>query len=194
MKFMCNANISHAEVLSLFAGIRYGKYKGILTPHKQLLIIFMLAKYRCNYNRLIPYHEIDYALSKIAKRYFPEIKVFHANYPFWRLQNDKIWEVTNKELLSHQLTKKDINRWEFLEQDVHGGFTPAIYQAISTDTSLLDTLVKIVAGNLPNDKRSAIVNDMGLNEVPGEIFDQCKSKDFLELFIQEDSEEYIVLN
>ena len=58
-------------------------------------------------------------------------------------------------------------------------------------------LAKMVAEYLPVDKLNSILSDMGLNAlVPKNIhvYEENKSHDFYELFIQEDSDEYIVLS
>lgn len=191
---MCDAvEITSAEVLSQFAKVRYGKYKGTVTPHKQLLLIFVLAKYHGESDRLIPYAAIDYALTKIAKRYFPEIKAFHANYPFWRLQNDNIWEVTNQERLSNQCRKSDLSRSEFIKNDIYGGFTHPIYRAIISDNSLFDALIRMVSANLPPEKQSCILTDMGFDQLSG-YTEHRVSQEFLEIFTQETVEDFITLS
>jgi putative restriction endonuclease len=154
----------------------------------------VLAKYRCKCNRLISYHEIDYTLSKLAKRYFPEIKVFNANYPFWRLQNDNLWEVTNKELLPHQHSKSDISRLELLKHNVCGGFNKPIYTTIISE-NLFGTLIRMVAEYLPVNIRNNIFNDLGLSAISDENWqEQSNPQDFLELFIQEYFDENILLS
>lgn len=193
---MCKSdNDASADILTQFSKVRYGRYKGVVTPHKQLLILFVLIKYRCNSERLIPYCEIESALAKISKRYFPEIKVFHANYPFWRLQNDGVWEVTQIEHFSHRSLKSDINRREFIRHDAYGGLTEPLYRAISADTELCDTTIRMVAGNLPNAIQNDILWDLGFeNETSDFAYKQNKSQVFLDFLTLEDSEELIVLS
>jgi predicted restriction endonuclease len=55
----------------------------------------------------------------------------HPQYPFWRLQNDNLWELNNAEGLATQRGNTDAKKSELLEHNVDGGFPLEVQQVLS---------------------------------------------------------------
>ena len=66
-------------------------------PHKPLLMLYALGRFVNANERLIPFVEVDRDLRMLLLEFGPERKACHPEYPFWRVQNDGIWELTNIE-------------------------------------------------------------------------------------------------
>jgi putative restriction endonuclease len=58
----------------------------------------------------------------------PRRQSYHPEYPFWRLQNDDLWELTNAEELETRRGNTDAKKTELLEHKVAGGFPPEIQE------------------------------------------------------------------
>ena len=77
----------------------------------------------------------------------PRRQSYHPEYPFWRLQNDGIWEVNPAEGLATRSSNTDAKKSELIEQNVHGGFVPEIYDRLSEDHQLALEVVRDILDN-----------------------------------------------
>ena len=77
----------------LIEGITVWKRGAQRVPHKPLLLLYALARSLRNKDRFVPYTEIDEKLKQFLIDFGPTRKSYHPEYPFWRLQNDGIWEL-----------------------------------------------------------------------------------------------------
>ena len=80
---------------SLIQNITVWKQGAQRAPHKPLLLLYTLARSQQNQERFIPYLEIDEKLKQLLMDFGPSRKSYNPEYPFWRLQNDDIWELKN---------------------------------------------------------------------------------------------------
>ena len=81
------------ELKSQIEGINIWK-KGVQrAPHKPLLLLYALARSRRNRDRFIPYPDVDAKLRQLLIDFGPTRRSYHPEYPFWRPQNDGIWEL-----------------------------------------------------------------------------------------------------
>ncbi|WP_218934122.1 phosphorothioated DNA-binding restriction endonuclease [Rosistilla ulvae] len=134
-------------------------------PHKPLLVLLVLGKYALGAERLIPYSEIDRPLRELLEAFGPPRKSYHSEYPFWRLQNDGIWELVNTENVESRKSNRDAKKSELLKHDVTGGLTADLYDAIQLDRSL----IKRVSSDLldrcfPESFHQEILNSVGLED------------------------------
>ena len=64
------------------------------------------------------------------------------SYPFWRLQNDDLWELTNAEGLTTRRGNTDAKKSELLEHNVEGGFPPEVQRELSQNKRLTSEIVQ----------------------------------------------------
>jgi putative restriction endonuclease len=108
------------------------KRKGERAPHKPLLILYALSQLLRGRNRLIPFEDVDRNLTKLLRDFGPSRLAYRAEFPFWRLQNDKIWEVKNKENV--ELTDSgDPKKNSLIHHHISGGFTEDIFNYLQDD-------------------------------------------------------------
>ena len=81
------------DIKSLFENLTVWKKDDQRAPHKPLLALYTLGRLRRGGERLISYADVDRELRKLLKEFGPPRKSYHPEYPFWRLQNDGVWEV-----------------------------------------------------------------------------------------------------
>jgi len=103
---------------------------GIRAPHKYLLLLFAIGQCLKGKDRMIPYEQVDNALSPLLARYAPYQYEKNPNSrdPFWRLQNDGFWEL-EKAGYENIDTKKVPAKGELVK--MHGGLTKEDYELFS---------------------------------------------------------------
>lgn len=87
-------------------------------PHQPLLLLYALGRLVNDNERLIPYADVDRDLRSLLLEFGPERKACHTEYPFWRLQNDGIWELTNIEHVETRKGHTDGKKSELLKYGV----------------------------------------------------------------------------
>src|SRR5690606_32596797 len=81
-------------------------------------------------------------LGYLLREFGPLRRSYHPEYPFWRLQNDGIWEVTDVERLATRRGNTDAKKSELLKFDVKGAFRPDVYEALRQRPALIDKLIQ----------------------------------------------------
>ena len=98
------------DIKSRFKNLTVWRRGGERAPHKPLLALYAIARLlRCE-PRMIPYVEIDRELGKLLMEFGPHRQSYHPEYPFWRLQNDGIWEVSPKEGLTSRTATRTLRK------------------------------------------------------------------------------------
>lgn len=109
------------QVLNLFEQINVWKRGDQRAPHKPLLLLSALGKCARQEQRLIPYEVVDEVLEPLLVEFGPSRKSHHPESPFWRLQNDGLWELTNTTDLELRRISADAKKSELLRYHVCGG-------------------------------------------------------------------------
>ena len=152
------------DVLELFQNISVWKRGSQRAPHKPLLILYALGKYNRGEDRLLPYTEVDSYLRNLLLEFGPPRKSIHTEYPFWRLQNDKVWVLENKEQLKRRKSNTEPLKSELVKYNIPGGFTEPIYELLCKDKSLVRAVATIVLeNNFPNSMHEDLLNAVGLD-------------------------------
>ena len=64
-------------------------------PHKPLLLLLVLGRKLQDLPDEVSFAEIEEKVTDLLVEFGPFRQSYHPEYPFWRLQNDGIWEVTS---------------------------------------------------------------------------------------------------
>ena len=104
-------------------------------PHKPLLVLYAIGKLLRGEGRLIPFAEVDKNLGNLLSEFAPERTVQRTEYPFWRLQNDEIWEVIGPDEILPE-PQEDASKSDLINYNVRGGFTEEVFNQFQTDTDL----------------------------------------------------------
>jgi putative restriction endonuclease len=147
-----------------FSSITVWKRGGERAPHKPLLAIYAIARALRGNARMISYAEVDRDLGKLLIEFGPRRQSHHPEYPFWRLQNDGLWELTRTEKLTTRSASTDAKKSELLENDVHGGFPPEIHDKLARDKYLAREIVQdLLNGNFPESIHQDILDAVGID-------------------------------
>ena len=154
---------------SLIEGITVWKRGAQRAPHKPLLLLYALARSLRNKDRFIPYTEIDERLKQLLVDFGPTRRSYHPEYPFWRLQNDDIWQLKGAENV-RVLSSGDPRRGDLITQNVSGGLTKDIFDLVATNPeTTTEIAATILEENFPSSIHEDILQAVGLDlelEIP----------------------------
>lgn len=98
---------------------------------------------------MVSYELIDRELSSLMRRFGPHGRLLNTHYPFWRLQNDGIWEVENAHNV--RTTKSgDAYKNDLLRFQIRGGLATSVYTFLQNRPVLAQRVVEaLVARHFP---------------------------------------------
>lgn len=133
-------------------------------PHKPLLLLYALGRFVTTGQRLIPFVEVDRDLRVLLVEFGPERKSYHPEYPFWWLQNDGIWELTNIEYVETRVGRTDAKKSELIKYSVNGGFTEEVFEVLQTHLNVVtEVAIEILSQHFPTTYFSDILDSVGLD-------------------------------
>lgn len=132
-------------------------------PHKPLLLLYALGKCSRGEPREIPFSEVDSKLQSLLREFGPSRKSYHPEYPFWRLRNDGLWELSDVEKLERRESNIDAKKSELLKYDVTGGFPEPIYNLLQQNPQLLVEIAQdILDQNFPTSIHEDVLDAVGI--------------------------------
>lgn len=132
--------ISSIDCLSRFLNIRIGTSGDKRAPHKPLLLLWVIGRCLRHEERLVSYELIDRELCRLMRRFGPHGRSFNTHFPFWRLQNDGIWELENAHLV--RTTKSgDAYKSDLLRFQIRGGLATSVYTVLQSSPLLAQRTV-----------------------------------------------------
>lgn len=111
--------------------------------HKPLLVLYAVGALLKGKSRLISYVEIDKNLGSLLSEFSSTRSPQGTDHPFWRLQNDGIWEVTGAERVRVD-KRKNPSKGDLLDYKVHGGFTEEIFNLLKMEADLPFEIAQMV--------------------------------------------------
>ena len=111
---------------------------------------------------MIAYKTINDDVTRLLRDFGPFRKSYRPEFPFWRLQNDGVWEIINTDGISINKSG-DVKKTELIERNASGGFTELIYNAIKTDDQLFKDIVQeLLDANFPPSIHDDIMQVAGI--------------------------------
>jgi putative restriction endonuclease len=152
------------QVLKLFRDINVWKKGGERAPHKPLLLLYALGRLGRGDARSLEYKTVDHDLRELLTRFGPPRATYHTEYPFWRLRNDGIWEVSDSARLKKRRSNNDPLKSELLRLDVSGGFTAPVLDVLERNGSLRTEIARVLLeSNFPDSMHDDILAAVGLD-------------------------------
>jgi putative restriction endonuclease len=132
-------------------------------PHKPLLILYALGRWHTSRLTRIPFADVDRDLTPLLKEFGPQRGSYHPEYPFWRLQNDGIWEVQGPPDLKERRRNTGPKPSELLRQNVTGGFPDSVFAVLYADPAIVfDLAQSILDARFPSSQHQKILERVGL--------------------------------
>jgi putative restriction endonuclease len=152
------------QLKQIFTHITVWKRGAERAPHKPLLLLYALGKCQRGESRAIPYAEVDPALQRLLRTFGPPRKSYHSEYPFWRLQQDGIWELHGAEHIIPRQSNNDAKKSELMRYEVSGGFPAPIYTVLRDHPRMLVKIASdLLERNFPESIHEDIADAVGLN-------------------------------
>ena len=123
------------SIVQKFENLRLWKRDDQRAPHKPLLVLYAIGKLLQGEDRLLPYSEVDEKLGNLLREFGPKRRNYQTQLPFWRLQNDGVWEIPAAYLVS-QTPSGDARKSDLDVYEVSGGFTEDIARQLQDDPDL----------------------------------------------------------
>ena len=102
-----------------------------------MLILYALGKIQRGDDRKLHFKQVDSDLRELLMEFGPPRKSYHPEQPYWRLQNDNLWEVEEAETLQRSMGKRDVSKTVLLKEDAKAGFKPEIQTTLLKDSYLI---------------------------------------------------------
>jgi len=155
-------NMNKAFIKEKFKNLTVWKRGGQRAPHKPLMILYALGRLKKINDRLITYKTINDDVTRLLRDFGPFRQSYRPEFPFWRLQNDGVWEVINTDGISINKSG-DVKKTELIERNATGGFIEEIYTAIKTDDQLFKDIVQeLLDANFPSSIHDDILQSAGI--------------------------------
>ena len=149
--------MSRDQTLERFKHLNVWKRGSERAPHKPLLLLLALGRYRQGAERLLSFANLDEPLRELLREFGPPRKSHHSEYPFWRLQTDGIWEVDQTRGAVVREGSTDPLKSELIRLGACGGLTEDLYRSVTADP---DTLREVVQQLLENSFPATLHDDI----------------------------------
>ena len=154
------------EIIQKFEQLKVWRNADERAPHKPLLVLYAIGKLLRNGNRLLPYSEIDDNLGNLLREFGPRQTNYGTQYPFWRLQNDEIWEISDADKIG-QTSSGDALKSDLVRYDVSGGFLEDIARQLQNDSKLsFEIIQNLLDAHFPSSFHEDILQAVGVDLSP----------------------------
>jgi len=151
------------ELKSLFDQITVWKKGGQRAPHKPLLALYAIGRLLRGEPRMIEFSQIAKDLSALLKEFGPHRRSIHPEYPFWRLKNDGLWELSNTENVGIRKGNTDAKKNDLLSFKVSGGFPLPVQRLLLNDQPIVTEIVRdLLIRNFPGALHDPILSATGI--------------------------------
>jgi predicted restriction endonuclease len=79
------------------AELKVHKKSDEVAVHKPLLVLYILGRAKAGESNRFPFKGLVDDLKKALRDFGHDRKSFHAEYPFWNLQDDDFWVIEDKD-------------------------------------------------------------------------------------------------
>ena len=152
------------QILQRFQNLNVWQSKGQRAVHKPLLVLFAIGKLRSSEEtkgRLTPYVNIETNLPDLLREFGPWRDKYNPADPFWRLQNDEIWEVTDADKI--YVHKGNASREDLKEYEASGGFPEEIADQLQNDFGLTFEIIgRLLTSHFPITYHEDILQAVGI--------------------------------
>ena len=163
--------MNREEIIQRFETLRQWGSRGERAPHKPLLVLYAIGKLLRGEDRLISYiDDIEENLENLLREFGPRRDSHNPQFPFWRLQNDGIWEVSDADNI-RQTASGDAFITDLRAYNVSGGFNEIISERLQNDLELTFEIVRsLLNAHFPPSLHEDILQAVDI-EFPLQTFD-----------------------
>ena len=149
-------------VLKRFAGLNVWQRGSERAPHKPLLILLALGALSRGQTSLT-FEQCEPRLRALLREFGPPRKALHPEYPFWRLQNDKLWLVATDAAVPAGPADGDPTVSSLRAAHARGEFTPDVRKALLAKPGNIATIAaEVLEASFPETLHQDILDAVGL--------------------------------
>ena len=150
------------ELLHRVQTIRVALRHGRPSPHKPLLMLLSIGRHFNGQQRQTTFGEIEGDLNVLIRRFGLPDSRENAQYPFWHLANDRLWEVDRPELV-RTTTAGDAYLADLREHGIRGGLTQDFVYVLDSNPDFAWRVVGNLLNNyFPPSLHQDILQNVGL--------------------------------
>jgi putative restriction endonuclease len=132
-------------------------------PHKPLLLLLALSRFSKGEESL-PFADLELPLTELLKEFSPSSSSYHPEYPFWRLQNDGLWEVTSSAHLKPRQSNTDPTRTQLRSGRAVGHLAKKLRDELRVNPKLLAEIAqRLLSSHFPETLHQDILDAVGLS-------------------------------
>ena len=138
------------ELLSALAQLKVGNWpNGGPTPHKPVTLLAYLHRLELGGERLVTYRDLEPLTEQGITACAPEGTKIDARQPFWRLQNDGLWEVVTDPGFDGEQPAAGADPPPWIDDpSVRAGLRPRFFAALRDDPELVQQARDLLVGRL----------------------------------------------
>ena len=154
------------NILARFQQLRIWQRAGTRAPYKPMLAIWAIGRCLNGKPRLVDFATVHVELTWLVRRFGPHRRRVPTAEPFWRLQNDGVWEIDQPELVSLD-TSGSAHISDLRQHGIMGGLLESDYNAIRADPNLAWRIAtSLLADHFPDTLHDEILRATGFFETP----------------------------
>ena len=159
-------NLGDEDILARFQNLRIWRSHGTRAPHKPMLAIWAIGRCLNGQPRLAPFDSVDAELTRLIRLFGPHRGRVRTEYPFWRLQNDGVWEIDRPELVRLDSAGNALIS-SLREHEISGGLIEPYYETFQDDPNLAWRVVlSLLESHFPASLHDDILQAAGFHATP----------------------------
>ena len=153
---------SNDDLLHRVQTIRVASRYGRRSPHKPLLLLLSIGRHLNSLDGLATFGEIEGELNGLIRRYGLPNSKENAQYPFWHLKSDQLWQIDRPELV-RTTTRGDAYISDLRERDIRGGLIQEFLGVLDTNPDFVWRVVRSLLNDyFPPSLHEDVLRDVGL--------------------------------
>lgn len=156
------------DLLSRFEQLKVWNQGGKRAPHKPLLLLYALARVQNGEERYAEWLEIEKTLHRLLDDFGPPRRS-SPHYPFWRLQNDGLWEIPEAESLLAERKSRGYKRYGDIpigllrSHGARGGFPAELDRLLRARKDLVNKVAALLlTQHFPETAHDEILDAVGM--------------------------------
>lgn len=127
-------------------------------PHKPLLLLLAISNVQRGGKRLMLFEEVEPKLTRALELFGPAGRVATPQYPFWRLQNDGVWQVESDGPMAVRRGSDDPAKSALLAKRARAGFLSTDFDSLLRNKPLQSRLIhQLLDAHFPSSVHEDII-------------------------------------